>query len=70
MWMIHRDFEKDFTWGSATWRQRVLLRLEQFAATTEEFAHLPAMGKAARETVQRLTRHWTSDPMPLFPAFR
>lgn len=70
MWMVHRDFEQDFTWGSATWRQRVLLRLAQFAATTEEFAHLPAMGRAARETVQRLKRHWTVEPMPIFPAFR
>jgi hypothetical protein len=70
MWMVHRDFEKDFTWGSATWRQRVLLRLEQFAMTTEEFSHLPVMGTAARETVRRLKSHWTCDPMPLFPAFR
>ena len=44
--------------------------LEQFAATTEEFSHLPAMGTAARETVRRLKSHWTCDPMPLFPAFR
>lgn len=70
MWMVHRDFEKDFTWGIATWRQRVLLRLEQFAATTEEFSHLLAMGAAARETVRRLRSHWTCDPMPLYPAFR
>jgi len=70
MWLVHRDFAQDFTWGSATWRQRVLLRLEQFAATTEEFSHLPTMGAAARETVRRLQSHWTCDPMPLFPAFR
>lgn len=70
MWMIHHDFGKDFTWGSATWQQRVLLRLEQFATTAEEFAHLPAMGAAARETVRRLKSHWTCDPMPLYPAFR
>ena len=70
MWLVHRDFEEDFTWGIATWRQRVLLRLEQFAATTEEFSHLPAMGAAARETVRRLSGHWTCDPMPLYPAFQ
>ena len=70
MWMVQRDFENDFSWGSATWRQRVFLRLEQFAATAEEFSHLPVMGAAARETVQRLKRHWTYDPMPLYPAFR
>lgn len=70
MWMIHRDFEKDFNWGIATWRQRVLLRLEQFAATTEEFAHLPAMGAAAWETLALLKGHWTCDRMPLYPAFQ
>lgn len=70
MWLVHRDFDRDFLWGSATWRQRVLLRLEQFAATSDAFAHLPEMGAAARETVRRLKRHWSSDPMPLFPAFR
>ena len=70
MWMVHRDFEKDFTWGVATWRQRVFLRLEQFAATTEEFSHLPAMGAAARETVRLLKSHWNCDPMPLYPAFQ
>ena len=70
MWMVQRDFENDFSWGSATWRQRVFLRLEQFAATAEEFSHLPVMGAAARETVQGLKRHWTYDPMPLYPAFR
>lgn len=70
MWMVHQDFDQDFNWGSATWRQRVLLRLEQFAATTEEFSHLPAMGAAARETIRRLKSHWNCEPMPLFPAFR
>lgn len=70
MWLVHQDFDKDFNWGNATWRQRVLLRLEQFTATTEEFAHLPVMGAAARETIRRLKSHWTCDPMPLFPAFR
>ncbi len=69
MWMVHRDFDADFNWGSATWRQRVFLRLEQFAATTDEFSHLPAMGAAARETIRRLKSHWTVDPMPFFPAF-
>lgn len=70
LWLVHRGFENDFAWGPATWRQRVFLRLEQFAATTEEFSHLPAMGAAARETVRLLKRHWPYEPMPLFPAFR
>jgi thiamine kinase-like enzyme len=69
-WLIKRNFEQDFTWGSATWWQRVFLRLELFAATTEEFAHLPAMGEAARETLKRLKTVWTYEPMPFYPAFR
>ncbi|MET1074267.1 MAG: hypothetical protein ABWY11_16595 [Umezawaea sp.] len=69
-WLVHRGFEEDFDWGTATWRQRVFLRLEQFAATTEQFSHLTAMGAAARETARRLRRHWPHRPMPLFPAFR
>lgn len=70
MWMVHRSFDQDFQWGAATWRQRVFQRVTQFAAATEEFGHLPAMGAAARETIERLKRYWTCEPMPLFPAFR
>ncbi|MGC4043021.1 MAG: hypothetical protein QM758_04390 [Armatimonas sp.] len=70
MWMVHRSFDQDFPWGAATWRQRVFLRLEQFAATTKEFSHLQEMGAAARETLRRLKTHWTCEPMPYFRAFR
>jgi len=68
-WLIHRGFENDFDWGSATRRQRVFFRLEQFAAATEQFSHLPSLGAAARETIRRLRRQWEYRPMPLFPAF-
>lgn len=70
MWMIHRDFDADFNWGSSTWRQRVFRRLEAFAETTEEFSHLRAMGKTARETVRLLKTFWVYEEMPLLPAFR
>lgn len=70
MWMVHRDFDADFKWGSSTWRQRVFRRLEAFADTTEEFSHLRALGTAARETVGLLKTHWEYEEMPLFPAFR
>lgn len=68
-WLVHRGFDADFGWGPATWRQRVFLRLQQFAATSEEFDALPAMGAAARETISRLHRHWEFQDVPVFPAF-
>ncbi|AIE85850.1 hypothetical protein [Fimbriimonas ginsengisoli] len=69
-WMVHRNLEKDYQWGASTWHQRVLMRLDQFARTTEEFGHLLAMGQAARETLERLQGRWTPEPMPLYHAFR
>lgn len=69
-WMVHRNLEKDFPWGASTWYQRVLMRLGQFAETTDEFEHLTEMGHAARETLRRLRERWTSEPMPLYHAFR
>jgi hypothetical protein len=66
---VHRD---DFRWGISTWRQRVLLRLDALAGTTEEFDHLRAMGVTARRCAERLREIWRQDagPMPLYPAFQ
>lgn len=69
-WLVHQRFEQDFDWGAVTWRQRTFLRLEQFAAASEQFSWLTEMGAAARETVRRLRGHWSYEPVPLFPAFR
>ncbi len=46
-----------------------MFRLERFVGTTEEFAHLPATGAAARETVRLLGGHRSPASLPLFPAF-
>ena len=71
-WMLESAFQDDWQWGLSTWRQRVLLRLELFANTTEEFNHLPAMGETARLCLTRLKAIWPADvhQMPVFPAFR
>lgn len=67
-----RALEADDRWGIATIRQRILLRLDLFAATTEEFGHLPVMGASARQLAERLRSLWPAeaDQIPLYPAFR
>jgi len=70
-WMLSSAGEEDHQWGLSTWRQRVLLRLDLVARTTEEYAHLPAMGETARICLRRLHQLWPDVPeMPLYPAFR
>jgi hypothetical protein len=65
----HRE---DWRWGISTWRQRVLVRLDALAATTEEFGCLPAMGETARRSARALRAIWPpeADAMPFYPAFR
>ena len=68
-WLLERCFQDDFTWGISTWRQRVLHRLDVLAFTCDEFAYMPAVGKSARRTTQRLREVWPTSAMPVFPAF-
>jgi hypothetical protein len=72
IWMLENARQNDWRWGISTWRQRVLLRLDALADTTEEFGHLRAMGATARRCTQRLREIWPAeaDQMPLYPAFR
>ena len=52
-------------------RQRQLLRLDTFAATTEQFGHLEAIGATARKMAVRLRSLWPPEAeMPLYPPFR
>ena len=66
------SLEEDGQWGIATHRQRALVRLDCFAAATETFNHLEALGDLARELATALRRRWpaAADAMPLYPAFR
>jgi hypothetical protein len=46
--------------------------LENLAATTEEFGHLPAVGGAATEMAACLRTRWlpADYQLPIYPAFR
>lgn len=71
IWRVaERLDQEDFTWGIATWRQRVFHRLGALAEACDEFAYMPAVAKAARETVFELRKRWDVEPLPLYPAFR
>jgi hypothetical protein len=71
-WWLDGARGDDRQWGISTWRQRVLVRLDALAATTEEFGCLRAMGETARRSAQALRAIWPpeADAMPLYPAFR
>jgi len=69
-WRLRNHGNDDFTWGIATWRQRVLSRLEALADACDEFAYMPAVAAMARRTTARLREGWTVEPLPLYPAFR
>lgn len=64
--------EKDGQWGIATHRQRVLVRFDIFAKTTETFGVLEATGKTIKDAAAKLRTLWPkeADAMPLYPAFR
>lgn len=62
--------DADRTWGIATMCQRVLARLEAFAATSEKFDELPALAAMAVRLLERLRQAWPDvSPLPLYPAF-
>ncbi|HZT40676.1 MAG TPA: phosphotransferase [Chthonomonadaceae bacterium] len=70
-WPLAGALKEDSTWGISTIRQRILMRLDGFAETTEQFGHLPVMGATARDLASRLRAVWPdADAMPLYPAFR
>jgi hypothetical protein len=70
-WHLLVALEKDGEWGVSTVRQRQILRLDTFAATSEELGHLEAIGAAARAMAARLRVLWPPEAeMPLYPPFR
>lgn len=63
--------ETDDRVGTATMRQRHLLRLDEFVADADELDGLPALTNLARELAQSLRSRWGPEAeMPLYPAFR
>jgi hypothetical protein len=71
-WRLTAALKEDSTWGIATIRQRLLVRLDNLAGLTEEYGHLEALGAAAHEIAARLRALWPpeANQMPLYPAFR
>ena len=64
--------KEDGRWGIATHRQRILVRFDIFAQTTETFGVLEATGKTIKDAATKLRTLWPkeTDAMPLYPAFR
>ncbi len=71
-WHFENTLKEDEKWGVSSLRQRFVLRLQNFADTSEEWGHLRAFGHTAREMAVRLEALWgeSVEPMPLYPAFR
>src|SRR5262249_35271346 len=44
IWLLEEARRDDWRWGISTWRQRVLMRLDALAGTTQKINHLPAIG--------------------------
>lgn len=63
--------EKDRNIVTSTVRQRLLLRSEILAKTTEELGHMEAIGATVRAIAAKLRASWPeADRMLYYPAFR
>jgi hypothetical protein len=64
--------EADEEWGLASWRQRILRRLDILAETAATFRHLEAVGETSGRIATKLRSIWPpeADAMPYYPAFR
>jgi len=71
-WAMPNVLQEDQEWGIATWRQRVLLRLDILMRTADELGRLEALGLTVRRVAAELRSRWPSDvdAMPPYPAFR
>lgn len=64
--------EEDFEWGTATIRQRLLVRLDVVIQVTRESGHLEALGDQAKAIARTLHDRWDPivAPLPLYHAFQ
>jgi hypothetical protein len=71
-WAMPRVLQEDGTWGIATLRQRVLVRLNAFSTAAQQWGHLPALGETALQMQEKLRELWRPElqDLPLYPAFR
>ncbi len=71
-WSLEGALKENRAWGISTVRQRHPLRLENFAARSERFGHLPGLSATCRALAEKLRALWPEDDtaMPLYPPFR
>jgi hypothetical protein len=71
-WAMPGILDADSAWGLATFRQRLLLRLDGTARAAEEYGHLQALGATCAALAARLRSAWSSEThlLPIYPAFR
>ena len=77
MFRYHPNFQferllaQDRVWGIATNRQRVLLRSDIIAQTTQAFGYLEVIGATFADLTTHLRKQWISvDELPNYPAFQ
>jgi hypothetical protein len=67
---LEDGLKEDSEWGLASIRQRLLVRLQAFILTSEEFHRLPSLRGAAGQLLELLQTRWSETPhLPLYPAF-
>ena len=71
-WAMPGILDRDETWGTATLRQRVLVRLDVLARTAQELRHLEAFGQTAQLMAKRFRELWSPEVTepPYYPAFQ
>jgi hypothetical protein len=70
-WAMPGVLNVDSAWGLATFRQRLLLRLDETARAAEEYGHLQALGATCAAMATKLRRQWPAEThrLPVYPAF-
>ena len=70
-WGLEGALKENSDWGLSTNRQRHPLRLENFAARSDRFGHLPALSQTCRALAVRLRALWPEGDtaMPPYPPF-
>ena len=70
-WSLEEALKEDSQWGLSTERQRLSLRLANFAEVSEQYHILPALAATARALEAKLRELWSDgEDMPLYPPFR
>jgi thiamine kinase-like enzyme len=69
--LLPRALRFEERWGISTYRQRLLLRFEEFSRRATASGYLEALGAWAWLMHERLRARWPEvEEMPLYPAFR